>query len=233
MSKATVQMCMSTTGFGFGQDRGSPSRSRPSLAGTERKSSTSYPDPASSTYSYTTQAPPSRSRRPPPKFDMNLRDLFPEEIDTHDLPSQSVSLFNPPPFRPQHPLQQKPSQSNVQAAPQAQQSMTLPINSQINAGLGMGGNNHTSGQATQFYNPPQQQTPFYNSSMYGSDYVGIPNMDFLNTAPGDDFNTDMSGIDLGLGMGTDFQHDWNDGTQFGLFDGFFFGNGNGNGNGSG
>ena len=159
---------------------------------------------------------------------MNLRDLFPEEIDAHDLPSQSVSMFNPPMLRP---LQQMPSQANVQAASQAQQSMALPINSQINAGLGMGGNGNTSGQVLQFYNLQQQQTPFYNSSMYGSDYVGIPNMDFLNNAPGDDFGTDMSGIDLGLGMGTDYQHDWNDGTQFDIFDGFFFGNGNGNGGG--
>jgi hypothetical protein len=53
----------------------------------------------------------------------------------------------------------------------------------------------------------------------------MPNMDFLNAVPADDLNADMAGIDLGFA--TDFQHDWNDGTQFDLFDGFFFGNGNG------
>jgi len=94
----------------------------------------------------------------------------------------------------------------------------------------MGANNSTPGQGNQFFNQ-QQQTPFYNTSVYGSDFVGMPGMDFLNSAPGDDFNADVSGIDLGFGMGNDFQHDWNDGTQFDLFDGFFFGNGNGNGNG--
>ena len=229
MSKATVQMCMSTTGFGFGQDRDSPdARSRPSLAGAERENPSSYPDPTSSNYSYSAQAPSSRSKRPPPKFDMNLRDLFPEEIDTHDLPSQSVSAFNAPTIRQQQTFQQGPSQATA-PPPQGTQSMALNMNSQISAGLGMGGNNNASDQAAQFWNPQQQQTPFYNSSLYGSEFVGMPNMDFLNSAPGDDFNTDMSGIDLGFGMGTDFQHDWNDGTQLDLFDGFFFGNGNGGG----
>jgi hypothetical protein len=161
---------------------------------------------------------------------MNLRDLFPEEIDAQDLPSQSVSIFNAPTFRQQQSLQQRPSQATPAPVPQAPIPVGLNMNSQINAGLGMGGSNNTSGQATQFYSPQQQQqTPFYNSSLYGSDFVGIPNMDFLNSTPGDEFNTDMSGIDLGFGMGTEFQHDWNDGTQFDLFDGFFFGNGNGGG----
>jgi hypothetical protein len=232
MSKATVQMCMSTTGFGFGQDRDRPdARSRPLLAGTERESTSSYPDPTTSNYSYSTQGPPSRSRRPPPRFDMNLRDLFPEEIDSQDLTSQSVSMFNAPMFGQQQSVQQRPSQPTPAPVPQAPIPVDMNMNSQINAGLGMGGSNNTSGQATQFYSPQQQQTPFYNSSLYGSDFVGIPNMDFLNSAPGDEFNTDMSGIDLGFGMGTEFQHDWDDGTQFDLFDGFFFGNGNGNGGG--
>lgn len=160
---------------------------------------------------------------------MNLRDLFPDEIDVHDLPSQSVSGFNAPMFREQQSVQQSLAQASVDAVSQAPQSAGLSMNSQINAGLGMGGNDSLSGQATQIYNPQQQQTPFYNSSLYGSEFVGIPNLEFLNTAPGDEFNADMSGIDLGFGMGTDFQHDWNDGAQFDLFDGFFFGNGSGGG----
>ena len=65
-------------------------------------------------------------------------------------------------------------------------------------------------------------------------------MDFLNTATSeeDDFKFDAGGLDLGFGMGLDYKHDWSDGQQYDLFDGFFFGNGiggngNGNGNGSG
>lgn len=228
MSKATVQMCMSTTGFGFGQDRDRPDAlTRPALGGTERESGSSYPDPTSTSYAYSIQAAPSRSRRPPPKFDMNLRDLFPEEIDAHDLPSQSVSMFNAPVFGHQQTVPQRPSKAHVAMMQPAPEPMALNTNSQINAGLGTGGTDHSPGQPTQFYSPQQQQTPFYHSNLYGSDFVGIPNMDFLTTAPGDDFNADMSGIDLGFGMGTEFQHDWNDGAQFDLFDGFFFGNGNG------
>lgn len=72
----------------------------------------------------------------------------------------------------------------------------------------------------------------------------LPGMDFLNnlstnntTGEADDgeFNFDAAGglADLGFGMGLDFQHDWSDGQQYDLFDGFFFGSGNGNGNGNG
>jgi hypothetical protein len=60
-------------------------------------------------------------------------------------------------------------------------------------------------------------------------------MDFLNNnmgASGEDFNFEAGGLDLGFGMGLDLQHDWSDGQQYDLFDGFFFGNGNGNGNGN-
>jgi hypothetical protein len=128
-------------------------------------------------------------------------------------------MFNAP-FRQQESLKSEPSQPPA--------ATTLDMNSQINAGLGIGGSNNASDQSTQYYNS-QQQTPFYNTGMYISDFVGMPNMDFLNAVPADDLNADMTGIDLSFAMGTDFQHDWNDGTQFDLFDGFFFGNGNGGG----
>jgi len=77
---------------------------------------------------------------------------------------------------------------------------------------------------------PSQQMPYYNTSGYGNEFVGIPGMDF-------DFDTsgDTSGMDLGFGgLGLDFQHDWSDpGAGVDLFDGFFFGNGGGGVNGNG
>lgn len=67
---------------------------------------------------------------------------------------------------------------------------------------------------------PPQQTPFYggnnNSGSFQPEFAG---MDFSN----EDFLADPAGIDLG-GFGMDFQHDWSEGQQFDLFDGFFFGN---------
>lgn len=223
MSKATVQMCMSTTGFGFGKDRDEPGMpSRPTLSNTERSRATTFSEPIGSQYSHPSQSAAVRPRRPPPRFDMNLRDLFPEEIDTHDLPSQSVPQYM---FGGSSRLPQQ-GQSQVMTSQSTQPSATR-TSGHINAGLGMSANNGSNGQSNQYFNTQQQQSPFYNTSGYGSEFVGIPGMDFLNSAPGDDFNSDMSGIDLGFGMGTEFQHDWNDGTQLDLFDGFFFGNGAG------
>ena len=71
------------------------------------------------------------------------------------------------------------------------------------------------------------------------DLSTLPGMDFLNlanpvnngsstSASNEDMSYDFSsGPDIGFGvgnMGLDFQHDWSDGQQFDLFDGFFFGN---------
>ena len=228
MSKATVQMCMSTTGFGFRKDGDRPSvRPTQSLSTIERENNSNYPGSAMDQYSSQAQQPYVRLKRPPPKFDMNLRDLFPEDLDHNDLPSQSLPSFTfagPPAQQQQPPPQQRSSQPMI-PSPTSKQQSVMNLNSQINVGLGMGSNLNTGemdpllGQENQ-----AQSTPFYNSSIYGSDFAGVPALNFLNPADGNDFN-DTSTIDLGFGMGMDFQHDWSDGTQFDLFDGFFFGNG--------
>jgi hypothetical protein len=88
----------------------------------------------------------------------------------------------------------------------------------------------------------QANTQFYMQNTYNPDFMSsLPGMDFLNNMSGGgggdgdgDFKIDAGGLgDLGFGMGLDMQHDWSDGQQYDLFDGFFFGNGNGNGNGNG
>jgi hypothetical protein len=88
----------------------------------------------------------------------------------------------------------------------------------------------------------QANTQFYMQNTYNPDFMSsLPGMDFLNNMSGGgggdgdgDFKIDAGGLgDLGFGMGLDMQHDWSDGQQYDLFDGFFFGNGNGNGNGYG
>lgn len=91
--------------------------------------------------------------------------------------------------------------------------------------------------ATNFYDPLQNQTPlFTNSDLQGGDY--------LQSLPGDSLGTDFGGgggqdtqMDLNFGLGWEgIHHDFSDGQQLDLFDGFFFGDqrgGAGGGNGMG
>lgn len=85
MSKATVQMCMSSPGFGFGSreesDRNFSDTSNASHAAIQRQgpSKNSISRPA---------------RRPPPKFDMDLRDLFPDNVNHGQTTSPSRPQSN-------------------------------------------------------------------------------------------------------------------------------------------
>lgn len=61
-------------------------------------------------------------------------------------------------------------------------------------------------------------------------------MDFgLLNDSSNDMDFDSSALDLGfpMGLGLDYQHDWSDGQQYDIFDGFFFGNSGNSGSGSG
>jgi hypothetical protein len=240
MSKATVQMCMSTPGFGFSTEREEPPRH------SNKHSSNMVPMQIDS-YPHSRLAPKPIMKRPPPKFDMDLRELFPEDLEPSARPSQS---FPQPLAGLQRPAQHGPAgfqhilQAQPQPQPQQQQqsprrpllSPSSSINSQISTNLNNSQlyNNNTTTTTT-----PSQ--PFYMQNTYNPDFMSsVPGMDFLNTVTsgaGDDFNFDTAGIDLGFGMGLDYQHDWSDAQQYDLLDGFFFGNGNGNngtyGNGNG
>ena len=210
MSKATVQMCMSTTGFGFGKEPEFPlPRTRPSFASTMSNDSPSIPiDPMIKQESHQRQRP-LKSKRPPPKFDMDLRELFPEDMDQRNLLSQSFPREMAPPQARFQPQQQ-------QTSPLAQNFSQIP--SQTNAGFDMDKANSEvkMGGLPAFTASPPQQMPFYGDPNFQPNFTG---MDFSN----DDFAADPAGIDLGA-FGMDFQHDWSEGQQFDLFDGFFFGN---------
>ncbi|RMD44364.1 hypothetical protein DV735_g706, partial [Chaetothyriales sp. CBS 134920] len=170
MSKATVQMCLSTPGFSLSTDQAvrqprpvsqqEPSLSEPTTA--DRKQSHGH-----------TALRPRRERRPPPQFDMDLRGLFPDD-DLDTSPSQTLSQ-----------------------APH-----------------------------------PGQFVADYNADFM--DISSLPGMDFLSApSPRNTDPTELGqgvsspGLDLGFGVGNvalDFSHDWSDGQQVDLFDGFFFGN---------
>jgi hypothetical protein len=231
MSKATVQMCLSTPGFGFSSEKDAATP-RPVKREANASESSGFEYTSKQEYQYTPIAPKPQKKRPPPQFDMDLRGLFPDDLDSNVRPSASFPL--------QH--RRKPHQgmqqfgNTVSAAPSTSQSAASSINSQINTGLGMGQTSIPTLAPSQQY----QQSAF-NPSSYGSDFMDlstVPGMDFLNmaidtgasstsNAPGnDELPYEIPGMDLGFGVGTaglDFQHDWSDGQQFDLFDGFFFG----------
>jgi hypothetical protein len=166
---------------------------------------------------------------------MNLRDLFPDQIDHDALSSryQGRSQLAPAyPTQGSQPIAIQPQRQSQQYSPPSQQRM---LNSQINSGLGINANQPAPATIPQYQQQQQQQLQqqpiqpqqgFYNANLYGSDISAMPDLDFLQST---DYNpnVDTNGIDLGFGPGMDFQHDWSDGTGVDLFDGFFFGNNGG------
>ncbi|KAK5333133.1 hypothetical protein LTR98_010774 [Exophiala xenobiotica] len=254
MSKATVQMCMSTPGFGFSVEHEEP-RPQVSRQSSQQQYTTTGPMQIDS-YLHQPIAPkPSAAmRRPAPKFDMDLRELFPEDLEPSARPSQSFpqplqglqrqgqptyqqqqqQQQQQQPMQPHNQHQQQPSPHQPQLSPAS--SVSSHVN---NTGMGMGPPHSNSTNNTQFFNqnrPPNPQQPFYMQNTYNPDFMSsLPGMDFLNSVgpSADDFDFDANGLDLGFGMGLDYQHDWSDGQQYDLFDGFFFGNGLGGTNGAG
>jgi hypothetical protein len=140
---------------------------------------------------------------------MDLRELFPEDIDQSNLLSQSFPRNMPPPPQRFQPPQQHQSPNAVPTFSN--------IRAQTNAGFGMDISVSPSASGLPVFTAsPPEQMPFYGNESFQPDFGG---MDFSN----EEFNADPAGIDLGA-FGIDFQHDWSEGQQFDLFDGFFFGN---------
>ena len=248
MSKATVQMCMQTTGLGFRRDEDADgpakARSRPALV--SMSSDAGYVDPVSK-QAYRQQLPSippenARTHRPPPKFDMNLRDLFPEGLEGDTSPSQVVpwSIAD----REQKGFQYQ--RQGARAVPQNYQQQTQPrippqtrqVSSKVKSDLGMAASPTSSASVASTAtaqlqpSPSQQQLRPQQVSFYDgpnvNDYnlASMPGLDFLNT--GGDNDSALFGADsMDLGPfdldGLDFTHDWQDGNGFGidLFDGFF------------
>ena len=251
MAKATVQMCMGTTGFG----------SRAPMLGAPQSSKQSRPDQLHSPSSSTQSSPaammiPSPSsphqlipnpqiyaprsdgsnqfrtpRRPRPQFGMNLRDLFPEDTAEQQnfrnvgwqatLPQ--VQQMPPPP--PQQQMPYPPPPSHTSSSPLSQ--FTSPTFS-------------TSGLPGGTPAPPNPGYTYPNAGLQGVDQninqqqQQQPFDGFMFHSDLDDLladsNTAYSG-QPGLSLGFDTDHDWNDGMVPDMFDGFWFRGWNGLGNG--
>lgn len=240
MSKATIQMCMSTTGFGP-QALGALAPMQHTRQ-SSMSTSTTYTDTAR-TPSYLQQQ---QSRRPIPRFDMDLKDLFSEdETDKGSFSriSNQVNAMRPPP----PPVKQNVFTADLKISPQLRSHDFAYSRSQ---------QNQTAAQGRQAFSPPIAQSPSQANTFpwpYQAPYNGLsPNMnptypglgfndlDFLDSFPvqgsggggegngngGGGTQGGMQDVGMGFGMGFgDGTHDWSDGNGFDLFDGFFFGPG--------
>jgi hypothetical protein len=164
---------------------------------------------------------------------MNLRDLFPEDLDANSLTSQSFPQPLPNPgqksIQPQWPGPMVPPPSSQQ-----QPSSSFPAQMQTRPDASPASSVGMSSAFNQRVNSPpsvqSQSGSFYPSDTYSNDFANMPSMDFLNL--GNEYDTNNfpadGTVDMNFGLGgLDFTHDWNNGEGgFGvdLFDGFFFGN---------
>lgn len=252
MSKATVQMCMSTTGFSSSA-QGLNSRRE----NHEPSSSTNeYYDPTKSSSTSFRRQSRGPGGRPKPTFDMGLNDLL-GPVQTAGIRQGSQSnagLATKNEFdnleRPQ-PIRQITAQSSTSnAVPSPSEYASPPLSSfeQSNAPIDPSllpshsppstysnppsdpANHGLPSVRYPQFNPPtyqEQPFPFSDSLFAGIDFLqgnGWENAE--NGGVGNRGNGGFNGGDLGMGLGWEgMDHDFSDGGGQlpDLFEGFFFG----------
>jgi len=242
MSKATVQMCLSTTGFGSR----APLLGPPKPRHIHSSSSQSIPQVPAFFQAQNGQGS-FRPQRPRPQFDMNLRDLFPEEAQERNNVARNIRSWQfppqsggPPALTPQNsmyaglgagqdstanpyqnqqqlPNAMSPYGQNFQMSPVPPAMVSQGSQDEMGESGGVGGLGETSGESGMDY---------ANSNNNVNDFSFPSDMDFLLA----DTTAQYTG-NPGLSLGFDSEHDWSEGAGVDLFDGFFFG-GQGNYGGS-
>ena len=172
MSKATIQMCMSTTGFGPQALRALPQAQQYHPHTSSHSPTTTYTSaPEADTRSDTEmQGYGSRntgyyshqSRRPAPRFDMNLKDLFSDdETDKRSFSrvSNQVNAMRPPPPPIKPEPQMQPYTADLKISPQLRNP------------------HHHQPQHQQQQQQQQQQQNFFNPS------PNIPSPNAYSTTP--------------------------------------------------
>jgi hypothetical protein len=236
-------MCMSTTGFGpqalqaLSQQQyhaqTSSTTTYTSTVDVELRADTDMqgytPSNSAGYLSHTQQ------RRPVPRFDMNLKDLFSDdETDKRSFSrvSNQVNAMRPPP-NPMKSEQMQPFTADLKISPQ----MRTTHQSQPNFFASPNQQNAFS-TTTPPANPPMPSpyqipatlpyTAFSQSQNMNSAYpdLGFSDLDFLDSFPSQGSGGGSGSQDVGIGFGMGFgdgTHDWSDGNGLDLFDGFFFG----------
>lgn len=194
MSKATVKMCQSTTGFG---SRVGSFNSR------SHRNEQSGPGKQFDTSDFSLQHHFGGTARPPVQFDMNLRDLFPAE--TQDARSFASNLGR----------LQSPPRSEVSPTPSS-----LPHVHQD--GLVGSVPRHPNSIDRASATGPSAMNVGANDMNY--DMYGFAHCNDLDFLTNDNVNMTLFYGDSGLDLGFEEGHNWGGGMQLDLFDGFFFGN---------
>ena len=208
MSKATIKMCMNTTGFGS-QIKFSKQQNHPPIV----------------QHHLDHQLPPQSGfmgapSRPPPRFDDNWKDLFPESWLTSDGRSSENMMSSW-----QSPTQPQPAYATHRfLIPSA--NVSLMSNSVDPTSRPVANPEHPQYPRAQ-QNPDlfaQNNTSMINEQNALPSY-DIYDFDFLMSNGSSNTVNHFTG-DSGLNLGFDGSHDWADGgdAQFpDLFGGFFFG----------
>ncbi|KAI9804170.1 MAG: hypothetical protein M1825_001572, partial [Sarcosagium campestre] len=237
MSKTTVQMCLGTTGFGSQALARSLPHLNPAGDGHVTNNNTSWGQPnqegsdddhQEQPVETTSEATRVSQARPAPRFDMNLRDLFSSDENeegggggggslglgrvTNDARASS-SRFSKADAEDE--LLKQPGRSNFESSTIGQDYSM--VNSQTLDFLD--GPYQTNRSTSNAYNTAAVQQPYAEASSR----IDFESSDFMNDVAQNGLAT--SGVDLGFGLGLDVDHDWSNGAQIDLFDGFFFGNG--------
>jgi hypothetical protein len=252
MSKATIQMCMSTTGFGTQALRAlpqapqyhaqppshSPSTTYTSVSNADAQSDTVMEEyPSRDTGNFLAQ----QQRRPAPRFDMNLKDLFDDDqTDKRSFSrvSNQVNAMRPPPVKPEAQQQHiQPFTADLKISPQLRTHQQSFFNASPNFTSTTPTLTPPISQSLPSPYQPPDQLPYnafaQNVTSAYPDLGGFSDLDFLDSVPmqgsgaqGDASGGAMQDVGIGFGMGFgDGTHDWSDGNGFDLFDGFFFGPG--------
>lgn len=224
MSKATVKMCLTTTGFGSRTSRPSPNDVKPPS-----------PVPQFEASDFSSSAQPrfgESSSRPPIQFDTNLRDLFPEQSQDGRPFGSNVSRWKTPltPLDDRFSSVNHPSlptyfqQGRNDAAHQDCHPHQPEINTQHNPDSAPGAAAMNAGNSGVM----PYDTNLYDLGANANDTTAMQPDCLTNTVEMNNENLFVYGDDsshrLDLGFMDDGQYNGGNGTQLDLFDGFFFGN---------
>lgn len=254
MSKATVQMCLSTTGFGSQVDM---TRVHASHGGTSLytgRSQQSMMQRRRASQDQTRPTTQNRSSRPSPKFDMNLADLFNDSAPLTE-PSHSDHRHTERAFPVGSEHTDRVSlpafTGDSQRTPSMEHFMKFetPTSPQQPATFFFGDSPQRRGSLETPAHTLNVPHTLPASDLEGQSGISLDFLDFGSGNPNQQVdmegiqNVDSTfgampplgqnlgsnvGIDLGFGMAMDFQHDWSENPNYDLLEGYFFG-GSGNG----